>query len=141
MKNILIYMVFSMLIFACVSEKEKQDGSISNKGTNKKNTDVLKDTLDFEYKEWYPGRAQLKIEGSFDKNSQRHGKWVSYNTAGKELSMTTYTHGLKQGYSIVKYQNGAIYYRGEYTMDEKTGLWTFYNKKGEVSKEINYDSE
>ena len=77
----------------------------------------------------------------FDEQYKRHGKWVFYDQNGIELSMTTYTHNLKQGFSIVKHPNGVIYYRGEYNQDKKVGLWTFYNDKGEKVNEINYDAE
>ena len=100
----------------------------------------LIDTIDYQYQEWYPGRNQLKIEGMFDEEYKRHGKWVYYDKNGIELSMTTYTHNLKQGFSIVKYPNGVIHYRGEYNQDKKVGLWTFYNDKGEKDKEIIYNS-
>ncbi len=112
-------------------------------GINKdlKEEEVLIDTIGFEYNEWYPGKKQLRKEGSFDSNYLRHGKWVYYNVDGKEVSMTTYTHGLRQGFSIVKHPNGVIHYRGEYNQDKTVGLWTFYNDKGQMINEINYDLE
>ena len=56
-----------------------------------------------------------------------------YDQNGIELSMTTYTHNLKQGFSIVKPKR-SYHYRGEYNQDKKVGLWTFYNDKGERGK-------
>lgn len=136
MRNYLLNIILIAVVFSCTNSTKPKETKIVDKGPL---TEKLKDTLDFEYKEWYPGRVHLKIEGHFDENNARHGSWVSYYLDGKVWSMTTYTHGLKQGFSIVKHANGAIYYRGEYQNDLKVGLWTFHNDKGEFAKEVNYD--
>ena len=133
----IIYFICVVTFVSCtVSDDFDEFDGIIDKPVEK---EILKDTIGFEYNEWYPGKKQLKIEGSFDANNLKHGKWVYYNKEGRELSMTTYTHGLKQGFSIVKHPNGIIHYRGEYDQDEIVGLWTFYNEKGEKINEINYD--
>jgi antitoxin component YwqK of YwqJK toxin-antitoxin module len=100
----------------------------------------LKDTVDFKCQEWYPGKKQLKIEGGLDRQNRRHGTWYYYNEEGGEMSMTTYTNGRKQGFSIVKHPNGAIYYTGEYDTDKKVGQWKFYDEKGKKVNEVNYDN-
>jgi antitoxin component YwqK of YwqJK toxin-antitoxin module len=38
----------------------------------------------------------------------------------------------------VKYDNGMIFYRGEWYKDEKVGIWTTYNIEGDLVSEINY---
>lgn len=119
------------------SDTNEQDEANAKSGLYKPR---LIDTIDYQYQEWYPGRNQLKIEGMFDEQYKRHGKWVFYDKNGIELSMTTYTHNLKQGFSIVKHPNGVIHYRGEYNQDKKVGLWTFYNNNGEKDKEIIYNN-
>ena len=100
--------------------------------------EVLVDSLDGQYKEWYAGRKQLKYIGGQDSKGRRHGRWTHYLESGIEKSMTTYTHGLREGFSIVKYDNGMIFYRGEWQKDEKVGIWTTYSPGGEVVSEINY---
>lgn len=100
--------------------------------------EVLVDSLDGQYKEWYAGRKQLKYIGGQDSKGRRHGRWTHYLESGIEKSMTTYTHGLREGFSIVNYDNGMIFYRGEWQKDKKVGIWTTYNPKGEVVSEINY---
>lgn len=100
--------------------------------------EVLVDSLDGQYKEWYAGRKQLKYIGGQDAKGRRHGRWTHYLESGIEKSMTTYTHGLREGFSIVKYDNGIIFYRGEWQKDKKVGIWTTYSPKGEVVSEINY---
>lgn len=100
--------------------------------------EVLVDSLDGQYKEWYAGRKQLKYIGGQDSRGRRHGRWTHYLESGIEKSMTTYTHGLREGFSIVKYDNGMIFYRGEWQKDEKVGIWTTYSPEGDVVSEINY---
>ena len=68
--------------------------------------EALVDSLNGQYKEWYAGRHQLKYIGGQDADGRRHGRWTHYLESGVEKSMTTYTHGLHEGFSIVKYDNG-----------------------------------
>jgi antitoxin component YwqK of YwqJK toxin-antitoxin module len=148
MKSYWIYIIFIFVLCACGENASTESNKINSDTNVEDEADAksglyktgLIDTIDYQYQEWYPGRNQLKIGGMFDEQYKRHGKWVFYDKNGIELSMTTYTHNLKQGFSIVKYPNGVIYYRGEYNQDKKVGLWTFYNDKGEKDKEIIYNS-
>lgn len=148
MKNPLIYLIFILVLFACEEDvsidlDDNKDVSIilDDKMKNVYNDANLKDTIDFKCQEWYPGKKQLMIEGSLDRQKRRHGTWYYYNEKGDEMSMTTYTNGRKQGFSIVKHPNGTIYYTGEYSQDEKVGIWKFYNEKGEKVNELNYTNE
>ena len=102
--------------------------------------EVLVDSINGQYKEWYAGRHQLKYIGGQDADGRRHGRWTHYLESGVEKSMTTYTHGLREGFSIVKYDNGMILYRGEWHKDEKVGLWTTYSPTGDIVSEINYSN-
>ena len=148
MKNPLIYIIFMFVLFSCgdnvsIELEDKEAVSIDlneNRGNNYVQAH-LKDTVDFKCQEWYPGKKQVKIEGGLDRQNRRHGTWYYYNEKGDEMSMTTYTNGRKQGFSIVKHSNGTIYYMGEYNEDEKVGLWKFYNDKGEKVNELNYTNE
>ena len=160
MKNTLIYIIFIAVLFSCKEKSSRYDNyeedDISNELSDKEGLssdsfektfmnhttpDHLMDTVDFKCKEWYPGKKQIKIEGGLDRLKRRHGTWYYYNEKGNEMSMTTYTNGRKQGFSIVKHSNGAIYYAGEYNQDQKVGIWKFYNEKGEKVNEINYTKE
>ena len=90
------------------------------------------------YSEWYPGKKQLKFHGSIDKKGNRDGKWVFYSENGNEQSITVYNHGMREGFSLVKYPNGAMHYRGEYRNDKMVGIWTTYDEKGKVINEKDY---
>lgn len=129
------YLLILFVAFAFISCSEEEE---------KKKTDdleVVEDLVEIKdgiYTEWYPGKKQIKYRGEQDDQSRRQGKWVFYSENGSELSITFYEHGLKEGFSIVKYPNGAIHYRGEYKNDQMVGLWTTFNEKGEVETEKDY---
>ena len=53
-------------------------------------------------------------------------------------SETVYSAGNKNGPSITFYPNGKIRYVGEYTNDDKSGEWKFYDEAGNVVKTENY---
>jgi antitoxin component YwqK of YwqJK toxin-antitoxin module len=91
------------------------------------------------YSEWYPGKKQLKFQGNLDSLGKRDGRWDFFSDKGTVLSTTEFSHGKKQGFSIVKYPNGQIHYRGEYSNDEQVGVWTTYDIKGNVVQEKTYD--
>jgi antitoxin component YwqK of YwqJK toxin-antitoxin module len=148
MKNPLIYIIFIAVLFSCgdgvTMEFDVNKEGVSDSKGNAQNDIIngnLNDTVDFKCQEWYPGKKQVKIEGGLDRLKRRHGTWYYYNESGDEMSMTTYTNGRKQGFSIVKHSNGALYYTGEYNQDQKVGIWKFYNEKGQKVNEINYTNE
>ena len=90
------------------------------------------------YTEWYPGKKQIKYRGAQDDSNRRDGKWMFYSETGLELSFTMYKNGLKEGFTVVKYPNGVLRYRGEYMNDQMVGIWTTYDEKGEVATEKDY---
>jgi antitoxin component YwqK of YwqJK toxin-antitoxin module len=92
------------------------------------------------YTEWYPGKKNKKFQGAQDDKSRRDGKWVFYSEKGDELSITFYSNGLKNGFTVVKYPNGRMHYRGEYRNDTIVGLWTTYDQNGKITKEKNYEN-
>ncbi len=131
MKYLLIFFV-AFAFISCSEEEEKKKID---------DPEVVEDLVEIKdgiYTEWYPGKKQIKYRGEQDDQSLRQGKWVFYAENGNELSITFYEHGLKEGFSIVKYPNGAIHYRGEYKNDQMVGLWTTFNEKGELETEKDY---
>ena len=122
------FILFSLL----VSCKDKQVDKIAKK----ENLVEIKDGI---YTEWYPGKKNKKFQGAQDEKSRRDGKWVFYSEKGNELSITFYTNGLKNGFTMVKYPSGRMHYRGEYRNDTIVGLWTTYDQNGKITKEKNYD--
>ena len=123
---------FCFSLFACTDEP---DEIISNTKVTELDDEDLVERMPNFYREYYPGKKQLKLGGPTDNDGNRHGAWESYFENGKMNSKTYYLHGIKDGHSIVYYPNGGIHYQGEYKNDEKIGVWKTYNEKGELISE------
>lgn len=126
------------LLAACSTEEPKDTEKETTEETgpvDKKDLIVIEGDL---YTEYYPGKKQIKFQGTQDDDGQRHGKWSFYNEKGLEISMTMYEHGKKHGHSIVKYENGAVFYVGEYYNDVQTGIWKTYKPNGELDSEKDF---
>ncbi len=128
------YLILSILIFTACSDEQA-----SPKTSPKKvKEEVLVEIKDGIYTEWYPGKKQIKFKGRQDENHKRDGIWTFYSETGNELSVTVYEHGLREGFTVVKYPNGAIHYRGEYLHDQTVGVWTTYDEKGKFVSETDF---
>jgi len=130
MKKIVFLLATLFLISACENKSEKKKEEIPK--------EILVEVKDGVFTEWYPGKKQIKFQGGQDELGNRDGKWTFYAENGTELSFTLYDHGKKEGFSLVKYPNGRIHYRGEYQNDEMIGLWSTYDEKGNLINEKDY---
>lgn len=135
MKYLSVLFIVSILFSCSVDEEPK-----------KAKEETLEDLIEIKngmYTEWYPGKKQIKYKGGQDEKQLRDGIWTFYLENGRENSVTMYSHGKKEGYTVVKHPNGAIHYRGEYKNDLPVGVWTTYNEKGEMisEKDFGYPEE
>ena len=124
------FILLSLLV-SC-NDKQEDQSAVTEK---KEDLVEIKDGI---YTEWYPGKKNIKFQGAQDEKAQRNGKWVFFSESGNELSITFYSRGLKEGFTVVKYPSGRIHYRGEYRNDTIVGLWTTYDENGKVSKEKDF---
>ncbi|MEN9914548.1 MAG: hypothetical protein RL528_1303 [Bacteroidota bacterium] len=131
MKKIVFVFVTLFLIFGCENTTDK-------KIDKKIKIENLVEVKDGVFTEWYPGKKSIKFQGGQDELGNRDGKWTFYAENGTELSFTLYDHGKKEGFSLVKYPNGRIHYRGEYQNDEMIGIWSTYDEKGNLITEKEY---
>ena len=130
------YIFICLLIIAssCTEKKE----------TKKIKKDTIENLIEYKdgiYTEYYPGRKKIKITGAQDKNKVRDGKWVLLSENGNEMSVTYFEKGLREGHTVVKHPNGKINYVGEYHLNEQVGIWKFYDLKGNLIREENYDKK
>jgi len=119
--------LFCLLILAtaCSSEPVKEI----------KKKEIVENLIEYKsgvYTEFYPGKKKVKIRGAQDSKKIRNGKWVLLSETGKEMSVTFFDKGKREGYSIVKYPTGVINYYGEYLHDEQIGVWKFHDEKGKL---------
>ena len=124
------FILLSLLV-SC-NDKQEDQSAVTEK---KEDLVEIKNGI---YTEWYPGKKNIKFQGAQDEKAQRNGKWVFFSESGNELSITFYSRGLKEGFTVVKYPSGRIHYRGEYRNDTIVGLWTTYDENGKVSKEKDF---
>lgn len=111
--------------------------------TKKPKTEKLTEIKNGRFTEWYPGKKQIKFQGMLTKKGDRKGKWTFYSETGNELSFTIYENGKREGFTVVKYPNGAIHYTGEYKNDKTVGVWKTYDEKGKLvtEKDFGYPEE
>ena len=133
----LLYIALGLMLFSTAACTDAEDTAIIEENSMLKD-DYIIDENNY-HKEFYGGNDQLKMEGAYDQNKERHGIWKYYNVDGKTISVTEYKHGLKHGYSIVYTATGALKYRGEYADDKQIGEWKFYNAEtGQLDKTVDY---
>jgi antitoxin component YwqK of YwqJK toxin-antitoxin module len=134
MKKLLVFVLLAVLV-SCSGETDKPKKKVEAQ------PEELVEIKDGIYTEWYPGKKQVKFKGPQDEQKRRNGIWYFYSEGGQELSVTMYEHGLRTGYSLVKYPTGVLHYRGEYANDKMVGVWTTYDESGKMVSEILYDKE
>ena len=117
--KILVLFCVIVLTVSCSSDEETK--------VEAKKVENLIEYKDGIYTEFYPGRKKVKIRGAQDSNKIRDGKWVLLSPTGKEMSVTFFDNGLREGYTIVKYPNGIVHYVGEYLHNKQIGIWKFYS--------------
>lgn len=126
----LLFFIGVLSLFACGSDELPAKKDVKD--------EVLVEVKDGIYTEWYPGKKQIKYRGGQDEAQRRHGVWTFYSETGKELSVTVYANGIREGFTVVKYPSGVIHYRGEYKNDKTVGIWTTYDEKGKVISETDF---
>ena len=136
MKFTLFTFLLLFIAVSCTDNKVEET-------TKKPKTEKLTEIKNGRFTEWYPGKKQIKFQGMLTKKGDRNGKWNFYSESGNELSMTVYENGKREGFTIVKYPNGAIHYTGEYKNDKTVGIWKTYDEKGKLvtEKDFGYPEE
>lgn len=138
-KNI-VFIFTVLLIFSCSEKKKETDENLSAEQFEAEEQLIMEDE-NGRFTEWYPGREQIKMKGTKDENGRKVGIWKFYTEKGVELTITEYKNGKKDGITIVRHPNGAVYYKGEYVMDEPVGVWKFYDEQGQLVERKFYDEE
>ena len=67
------------------------------------------------------------------KNGQRNGLWIAYDmNTGRKQSETYFSDGIEHGSYTVYNYNGTPSITGQYTLGQRTGEWSFYDKEGNL---------
>jgi antitoxin component YwqK of YwqJK toxin-antitoxin module len=134
MKNTLLFLGFVSIFFSACTDEKDENTNTTTEITVLDDEDLIERMPNY-YREYFPGKKQLKLGGPTDNDGKRHGVWESYFEHGQMNSTTYFIHGVKEGHSVVYYPNGSIHYIGEYKNDQKVGLWKTYNEQGELISE------
>ena len=140
MVKYIIYIAIGVVLFSCSEKKKEADVKVEAEQFKAKQSLVVENE-NGRFTEWYPGREQIKMTGTKDKDGRKVGIWKFYTEQGVEQSITEYTEGKKDGITLVRHLNGTIYYKGKYEMDEPVGVWKFYNDQGQLIERKFYDEE
>jgi hypothetical protein len=84
---------------------------------------------------WPDGK--IKMQGNY-KDGKRTGEWQSFYESGKLNSDEFYTNGQNDGKVDVYYENGQKMYEGENHDGKLSGIWHYWNDKGQLVKTVDY---
>ncbi len=90
---------------------------------------------------FYYQNGQKKMEGEYNIDGKKHGKWVYWREDGKKWSEGYFTDGKDDKFRRTWHENGEKHYEGRYKLGTRVGKWKFYDEKGVMVKEIDYDKE
>jgi len=130
-----ILFTFVILTISCQNNNKQKEENTTPEGIDI--PEVIEISDPSVYTEYHEN-GQLKIEGNFDDNGLRTGRWISYYENGLTWSESYYVAGKKDGHSVTFFPNGKVRYIGEYKNDEKIGRWTFKDEEGNVVDEKSY---
>jgi antitoxin component YwqK of YwqJK toxin-antitoxin module len=90
---------------------------------------------------FYYQNGQKKLEGTYNKEGKKDGKWIYWREDGKLWSEGYFAEGKDDGLRKTWHENGQKHYQGKYDKGKRVGTWKFYDESGKLVKEIDYDTE
>jgi hypothetical protein len=74
------------------------------------------------------------------RDGERVGQWTAYFPNGALRSQRTYVNGLTEGVTEVFYEDGSLYYSGQYRAGKSVGEWRFFDQQGTLIRTAVHDS-
>lgn len=74
-------------------------------------------------------------------NLKPNHKEILYYEGGQIKLVQEYFNGIKHGTYKNWYKNGTIRTLGAYYMGFRKGVWSWYNEKGKIEFQVNYDKQ
>jgi hypothetical protein len=72
-------------------------------------------------------------------DNQLNGKCAAWNENGVMIGEVHYVNGMKQGKWFIWHDDGTPAYQFYYSKNKKVGIWKFYDEKGKLIGEKEYD--
>lgn len=87
----------------------------------------------------YYENGQKRQEGSYNPERKKHGKWTSWYENGNKWSEGYFFEGLNDKKHSGWHENGELHFTGRLDKGKRIGVWKFYDDKGNLAKEVDYD--
>jgi antitoxin component YwqK of YwqJK toxin-antitoxin module len=89
----------------------------------------------------YYANGNKRMDGRYNQDKQKHGKWVYWREDGKVWSEGYFYEGKDDGMRKTWHENGTKHFQGRYDKGDRIGIWKFWDESGKLVKEIDYDKE
>jgi antitoxin component YwqK of YwqJK toxin-antitoxin module len=143
MKRIFIALFLLIGLFSCkennsqtVDSNVQRDTVKTNKLLEQRSDETI---MNGEYIQYYKNGV-TKMRGMM-KDGKRDGLWKSFYENGSPWSETTFRNGMKEGKTTTWYENEKKRYEGFYSGDKESGHWMFWDEKGNLVTEEDYDKK
>ncbi|MBN8695418.1 MAG: toxin-antitoxin system YwqK family antitoxin [Bacteroidetes bacterium] len=133
----IIFILSIMLASACNQQVKEKTAQPSPNDSLQSSVSTAKAVVDGEFIKRYDNGV-VEARGMM-KAGKRDGVWKSFYKDGMPWSETTFVDGKKEGSTSSWYENGQKRYEGFYKNDVESGLWIFWDDKGNIATKKNYD--
>lgn len=86
----------------------------------------------------YYSNGVKEIEGEYNENAKKHGKWTYWHEGGQIWIEENYKDGVKNGTYTEWYKSGKKNFQGKYKNGLASGKWTFWDEHGKKIYSKNY---
>jgi MORN repeat variant len=100
---------------------------------------TIADSLRDGYHVYKSADGRPLMEGTMQ-GGKRVGVWTSYLPSGRVQSRNVFSDGVPHGITTVFHDNGVLYYSGDQRMGKPFGEWKFYDREGNLSRTVVYDT-
>ena len=142
MKKIL-YLVTLMILVSCQPKLEKEV-SMKYPDGKPQRIDFYAGKGDKRYiakSVFYYENGQKRLEGHYNADGKKDGKWVYWYENGNKWSEGYFTNGLDDKRRTAWHENGQLHFTGKLDKGKRIGVWKFYDENGKPTKELDYDKE
>jgi len=144
-----IYFILAVSAVACANNAEKKVKPVNTNQPQVKEEVYKIEIPQSKQKDSIPengqyvkkyDNGQVEMQGMM-KNGKREGLWKSFYEDGTPWSQTTFKEGKKEGATTTWFENGKKRYEGFYKNDVESGVWKYYDEKGNFVKNFDYDKQ
>ncbi|HNQ83033.1 MAG TPA: hypothetical protein PKM34_05270 [Bacteroidales bacterium] len=142
MKKLVFFLV--IVVLASCGKKYEEKVIETYPGEKPKRVQYYTTDTDNKYKAkevFYYENGQKKMEGEYNRDGKKHGKWFYWREDGKMWSEGYFYEGKDDRMRKTWHENGKKHYQGKYDKGVRVGKWKFWDESGKLVKEIDYDKE